>query len=119
LPTTPASRIERTQRRDARPPGAGARLEQHGQAIRVRVRQRTDQHAVDHREHRGVDPDSDRERRRRRDGEERRAEERAGGVARVLQRGLEPHPDVGVARPVAERHAVAEQPPRFAPRVAA
>jgi hypothetical protein len=108
--------IDEVEHRDARASGAAACLEQRVQAIGVRVRERPDQDAIDHGEHRRVDPDTDGERDRRRDGEERRAPQGPGGVPHVLERRLEPDPHVRFTGPIAQRRVVAQQPSRFASR---
>jgi hypothetical protein len=80
----------------------------------VGVGEGADQNSVDDTEHRRVDADSDGERERRRDRKHRRAPEHADGIARILERRLEANPDVGLARPVAQRRVVAKEPPRRA-----
>jgi hypothetical protein len=54
--------------------------------IGLRIRQRTQQHAVDQREHRGRGADAERERERREQREGRRSDQRARGLAEIVER---------------------------------
>ncbi len=69
-------------------------VEQPHEAIRLRVRQRAQQHGVDDAEDRGVDADAEREDDDDCDGERRRVRQRSEGVAHVGQN----HRHVGIPR---------------------
>jgi hypothetical protein len=70
-------------------------LPEHDQTIRLRVRQRAQQHAIDYCKDRGIRADRERERERGHGGEARMLAEHPGAIAQVLPKGLHEGASVG------------------------